>query len=109
MNISRALPAFGIGLAVFYVPAFQYNWPMFTYFPAINTFHWGVVEMSEVTGPPMFWYGWIAYGVLVGLGACLITLLLPQRITDRVLSVLCWLVPLAAIIFMAYEGRHWFA
>jgi hypothetical protein len=108
MSISRAFPAFGIGFAAFYAPAFQYNWPMFTYFPALNTFHWGLVAMNEESGPPMFWYGWVAYAVLVGLALSVITLLLPQRITDPVLAVLCWLVPLGAIAFIGYESRGWF-
>lgn len=108
MSIARTLPAFGIGFAAFYAPAFQYNWPMFTYFPALHTWHWGFVPMSEESGPPMFWYGWIAYAVLAGLGLMLITLLLPARLSDKILSVLCWLVPLAAMAFIGYESRNWF-
>jgi hypothetical protein len=108
MNFARALPAFGIGFAAFYAPAFQYNWPMFTYFPAINMWQWGFAAQTDETGPPMYWYGWMAYAALVGIALILLTLLLPARVSDRVLSVLCWLVPLGAIVFLGYESRHWF-
>jgi hypothetical protein len=56
----------------------------------------------------MFWYGWILYGLLVAAVAGAIAWLLPARVTDRFWQHAVWLVPLACIAYMAWEGRHWF-
>ena len=106
--MERALPAFAAGTAVFYVLAFAYNLTPFTYFPALNEWHWGVVGGSDELGPPMFWYGWLLYSALAGLAAGLVALFLPTKLTEKPWAVLVWLVPLGAIFYMAYEGRHWF-
>ena len=105
--MARATSAFAAAFAVFYVLAFGYNLTPFTYFPAVNEIRWGVVPGSDTIGPPMFWYGWIVYGFIVGAIAGAIAWVMP-RTTDRVWAVLAGLVPLGSIAYMAWEGRHWF-
>lgn len=104
----RAIPAFAFGFAAFYAPAFQFNWPAMTYFPAIDSWRWGLVAQTDMTGPPMYWYGWITYSVLCGLALAVLSLLLPAKLTEKAWAVLAWLGPLAAIGFLAYQSRHWF-
>jgi hypothetical protein len=106
--MGRALPAFAAGFGIFYVLAFQFNWPAVTYFPALNLWRWGLVNPTEMTGPPMYWYGWMIYSALTGLVLGGIALLLPARMLEKAWTVLCWAAPLGAIVALAYEGRHWF-
>ena len=106
--MARVVSAFAASFAIFYVLAFRYNLTPFTYFPAVNAVQWGVVPGSDDLGPPMFWYGWILYGFLVGAAAGLIAFAIPARYSDRVWGLLVWAVPLGAIAWLAYEGRYWF-
>lgn len=106
--MERALPAFAAAFSVFYVLAFTFNLTPFTYFPALNTIEWGVVGGSDTAGPPMFWYGWLVYSALAGLAAAAVALVLPAKLTEKAWTLLVWLVPLGAIAYMSYEGRHWF-
>ena len=106
--MERAFAATAASFAVFYVLAFRFNWAMFTYFPALDEWHWGVVPGGPDVGPPMYWYGWIAYGILVAAAAGGLALLVPARATAKLWPAAAWAVPLAAMAYMAYEGRHWF-
>ena len=107
-GMERFLPAFAVGFAVYYALAFEYNWPMFTYFPAIDEWHWGLVLGSDDRGPPMHWYGWMAYAAVTGAVLGGLSLLLPSRQTENIWAVLCWAVPLGAILFLAYVERQFF-
>ena len=82
----RAFPAFAIGFTLFYAPGYSFtganstvSWPLFTYFPAIEQWRMFLVAGNDNSGPPMWWYGWIASAALVGLAFALISLLLPER------------------------------
>ena len=88
---ARAFPAFAVGFALFYAPAYSFtsgdatfSWPLFTYFPSIGDYGelypW-LVAGSDERGPPMWWYGWIASSVVVGLIFAGISLLLPESAT----------------------------
>ncbi len=50
---------------IVYLVADIYRLPLFTYFPAVNEFHWGWVAMNDELGPGMYWYGWIATAFFV--------------------------------------------
>src|SRR5258708_36707522 len=61
---SRAFPAFAIGFALYYAPAYSFTgatssftWPLFTYFPAVAMWRWGLVPGSDTIGPPLGWIG----------------------------------------------------
>ena len=57
---SRALPAFAVGFALYYAPAYSFTgatstftWPLFTYFPEIDQWRWGLVPGSDTSGAAM--------------------------------------------------------
>src|ERR1051325_7385382 len=94
---SRAFPAFAIGFALFYAPAYSFTgatstvtWPLFTYFPAIERWNWGLVPGNDNIGPPMWWYGWILSAALVGLILAAIAMLLPEKAIEKTLATLVW-------------------
>jgi hypothetical protein len=114
--ISRAFPAFAIGFALFYAPAYaftgansSFSWPLFTYFPAINEWRAWLVPGNDNIGPPMWWYGWIASSLIVGLIFAVIALLLPERVIMRIMAALVWVVPVLAFIFLFNWELPWFA
>ena len=71
---ARAFPAFAVGFALFYAPAYSFttgdagfNWSLFTYFPSVGDYgeiHPGIVAGSDTLGPPMWWYGWIGSSII---------------------------------------------
>jgi hypothetical protein len=112
---ARAFPAFAIGFALFYAPGYAFtgntsmvSWPLFTYFPAIDQWKWLLVTGNDNSGPPMWWYGWIASAVIVGLVFALISLALPERAIRNVLATLVWIVPICAFIFLLNWELSWF-
>jgi hypothetical protein len=111
---SRALPAFAVGFALFYAPAYNFtggnstfSWPLVTYFPAADPPFWafGLVPGSDTLGPPMWWYGWILSATIVGLIAAGISLLLPEK---KFWQTAVWAVPIAAFIFLFNWELVWF-
>jgi hypothetical protein len=59
---------FGIAFALIYTVLERLNWPLFTYHPVSGIVDFGK-EMTG-TGPPMFWYGWLA---LAGIAATVVS------------------------------------
>jgi hypothetical protein len=113
---SRAFPAFAVAFAIYYAPAYaftgansSFSWPLFTYFPAIDEWRWGLVPGNDDIGPPMWWYGWMASAAIVGLIAAVIALLLPARMTEKFWALAAWVVPLVAFVFLWNWERVWFA
>ena len=105
MISARLLPVFSAAFAVIYAPALYFNWALVTYQPAIREWDLGPVTKA---GPPMFWYGIV---LTAFIGACIVTLLaalLPEHAARRVWSGLTWLLPVAALIFIAYILRPYF-
>jgi hypothetical protein len=112
---SRALPAFAIGFALYYAPGYaftgansSFSWPLFTYFPAVDQWSWGLVPGSDDLGPPMWWYGWIAAAILVGLVFAAVAMLLPEKATAKLWSVAIWVVPVAMFVFLLNWELSWF-
>jgi hypothetical protein len=112
---ARAFPAFAVGFAAYYAPAYaftgansSFSWPLFTYFPAINVWQWGLVPGNDTIGPPMWWYGWIASAAIVGLIVAALSLLLPARATEKPWALLVWVVPILAFLFLANWEKVWF-
>ena len=57
---------FGIAFVILYTLFERWNWPLFTYHPAINRLDmWRQPGIPE-DGPPMFWYGWVVLSRDVG-------------------------------------------
>ena len=112
---SRAFPAFALGFALYYAPAYSFtganssfSWPLFTYFPAIDQWRGLLVPGNDNIGPPMWWYGWIVSAAIVGLIFAVIALLLPERAIARLLAVLVWVVPVLAFVFLLNWELPWF-
>ncbi len=112
---TRALPAFAIGFAIYYAPAYSFtganssfSWPLFTYFPEVDMWRWGLVTGNDTIGPPMWWYGWIAAAAIVGLIFAAIAMVLPEKTTARAWSVLIWTVPVLAFVFLLNWELSWF-
>jgi len=112
---ARAFPAFAIGFALFYAPGYSFtgatstvSWPLFTYFPAIDQWRWLLVPGTDASGPPMWWYGWIASAALVGLVFALIAMALPERVFRNIWPTLIWVVPVCAFVFLLNWELAWF-
>jgi hypothetical protein len=60
---------FGIAYAILYTFFERWNWPLFTYHPAINRLDLFKAPGIPEDGPPMFWYGWV---VLSGIAATVV-------------------------------------
>jgi hypothetical protein len=112
---NRALPAFAVGFALYYAPAYSFTganstfpWPLFTYFPEIDVWRWGLVAGSDTTGPPMWWYGWIAAAAIVGLIFAAVAMVLPEKTTAKMWRGALWTVPILAFVFLLNWELSWF-
>jgi hypothetical protein len=103
--MKRLLPVFSAAFAVIYAPVLYFNWALVTYQPA--TMEWDLGPVTK-EGPPMFWYGVVATSFI---GACIVTAIaafLPETPARRLWSGLTWLLPVAALVFIAYILRPYF-
>src|SRR5262249_56130354 len=79
------------------------NLALLTFHPATNRveFWWGPARSGE--GPTMYWYGWTVLSLLVGTVLGLIGTLLPESVVKRIPLALVWLLPILALIPLAYS------
>jgi hypothetical protein len=86
-----------------YILCEWFNLPLFTYHPGTNRvdFWWAAARSGE--GPAMYWYGWTALSLLVGLVVGLLATLLPQSVTRKIPLSLIWLLPVLAFIPLVYS------
>jgi hypothetical protein len=98
---------FAIAGTVTYLLCLMFNWPLFTYHPAMNRFElgWGPPRSGE--GPTMYWYGWTATTVIVGTIVGFIATLLPENTAKRIPLFLVWLLPMLAIPYVIWDLRQW--
>jgi hypothetical protein len=90
---------FGIAFAIIYTLFERWNWPLFTYHPAVNRFDlFREVGIPE-DGPPMFWYGWLALtGIAATIVAAVATTLSRQSL-QRATVFFCVLAALWPILY----------
>ena len=95
--------AFGIAVPVMYILCEWFNLPLFTFHPGTNRvdFWWAAARSGE--GPAMYWYGWSALSLLVGLVVGLLATLLPESVTRKIPLSLIWLLPVLAFIPLVYS------
>jgi hypothetical protein len=98
---------FSITGPVMYCLSVYFNLPIFTYFPAIGRFAWGVEAVGSGTGPNMLWYGWVLTTILVAGVLGLIAMMLPERVTSKIPLFLVWLVPILSIPYVVYSLMFW--
>jgi hypothetical protein len=76
---------FGIALPILYTLFERWNWPLFTYHPAVDRWNFWVNQAPPEDGPPMFWYGWVALSAIaacvLGLIATRVSISWLQRVT----------------------------
>jgi hypothetical protein len=97
---------FAVVFAIVYAIAMWKNFALFTYHPVPGTITPGVAKSFD--GPAMYWFGWMATGLLGALGACLVACALPESISKRVWSGWAWAAPLGVLIFLAFLLRNYF-
>jgi hypothetical protein len=98
---------FSIAGPVVYCLTVYLNWPVFTYFPAIGRFAWGVEAVQSGTGPNMLWYGWTLTTILIAGALGIIAMMLPERVTRKLPLFLVWLFPILSIPFVVYSLMFW--
>jgi hypothetical protein len=98
---------FAISGCVVYVLCMMFNWPLFTYHPAVNRigFWWEAARSGE--GPAMYWYGWTATTVIASAVIGFLATLLPESAAKKIPLILVWLLPILTIPYMVYDLRQW--
>ena len=104
MSMEKVFPVFAAAFAVIYVLAVQMNWALFTYHPKLGEWDW-LVQPAR-TGPPMYWYGWLATSALGATAVSLLAWPLVRRWSAQLW--LGWVVPLVIILIFVYLFRDFF-
>jgi hypothetical protein len=103
MKSHARFAVFSLVSSVIYVLAYDFNWPMFRYYPLVR--QWTLDPLPKVAGPAMLYYGWLATAALVGLAVAIIV---PNRFAARLPPNAAWVIPLALIAFTLVYEKHWF-
>lgn len=90
---------FGIAGAIIYTLFERWNWPLFTYHPAINQLDLFRVAGKPEDGPPMFWYGWVVATPICAAVVAGIATLLPRGVLLRATIFFCVLAVLWPIFY----------
>ena len=98
---------FAITGTVIYLLCLQFNWPLFTFHPAVSRFEWGWGPSKSGEGPAMYWYGWTATTIIAGAIVSFLVSLLPESMTKKIPLILVWLLPILAIPYLIYDLRSW--
>jgi hypothetical protein len=94
---------FGISVPIVYVACELFNLPAFTYHPATNRIGFGWEAGRSGEGPAMYWYGWTVLTLLVGFVLGALGALLPESVVKRIPLALLWVLPVLALIPLAYS------
>jgi len=103
MNRQGSLLVLSFVGAIAYVLAYNFNWPVFGYYPLIGEFH--LHAQPKSSGPAMLYYGWIT---TAAIAAVVLAVIVPSRIGAKLPASLGWIVPLVLILFTFVYDRHWF-
>ncbi len=112
MNFSRAFPAFSVGFGVVYLASMYFHpaLTLFTYVPRTGQWMKGAQGAAELAraAPGMYWYSWLATGLMAGLACGAIALATPENIRNKVWSGWVWVAPVALTVILTYIERTWF-
>jgi hypothetical protein len=90
---------FGIAFAIIYTLVERWNWPLFTYHPAVNHLDLFRAPGIPEDGPPMFWYGWLpTAGIAATVVAAIATAFSAQSV-QRATVFFCVLAALWPIFY----------
>jgi hypothetical protein len=83
------------------------NWPLVTFWPAINRLVWGYEGGLTGQGPNMLWYGWTLSALAIAAVLGIVAMMLPARITDKIPLSLLWILPILSIPYIVYSLMPW--
>ena len=90
---------FSIAAAIIYTLFERWNWPLFTYHPAVNHLDLFRAPGIPEDGPPMFWFGWLpATGIAAAAVAAIATAFSAQSV-QRATVFFCVLAGLWPIFY----------
>jgi hypothetical protein len=98
---------FSISGTVVYCLIQYFNYPLFTYWPAVRRIAWGFGPPGPDIGPNMLWYGWSVTTILIAGALGLIAMILPAHLTKKLPLWLVWLLPILAIPYVVYSLMPW--
>jgi hypothetical protein len=108
---SAAFRNFAIGFAiatpVIYVICEMANWPLFSYFPAVNEITLGYAPGSDDRGPAMHWYGWTATTMIAAGILGLLATKLPESTVKKIPLSLVWILPVVAVPILIYSLKFY--
>ena len=90
-----------------YLICLFFNWPLFTFHPAMNRLEWGWGPGRSGEGPAMYWYGWTATTLVAGAVVSFLATLLPESTTKKIPLILVWLLPILAVPYLIWDLRQW--
>jgi hypothetical protein len=94
---------FSLSAPVLYVLCELLSLPLFTYHPATNRVDFGWAAGRSGEGPAMYWYGWTVTMLLGSTALGGLATLLPENTVRKIPLALLWLVPILALIPLAYS------
>jgi hypothetical protein len=95
---------FGVAyMAMFFLNEFV-QFSLFGYYPVLHEFSRSRLPL-QTSGPAIFWYGWLAGALAIGLVAALLT---PRRWAEAMGRSAVWTVPAALLILILVYERRWF-
>ena len=95
---------FSIVFGIAYGICFYFNYALFKYYPEVGEFHFRTVQ-SGTSGPPIFWYGWMASAALV---SAVIAVLVPRQWAARLWHGWSWIIPAATLAVILFYEKRWF-
>jgi hypothetical protein len=100
----NAWKVFSVTFGIVYTLAYFFNWPMFTYYPAIREWHLHALP-GRSAGPAMFYYGWMA---TAAVSSAVLAVLVPRSFAEKLPAAVIWAVPVVLTIFLLGYEKHWF-
>ena len=101
----HAFKVFSIVFGIAYGVCFYFNYALFRYYPQVGELHLFLGEPPQASGPPIFWYGWLATAALV---SALIAVAVPRRWAARMWPGWSWLIPAVVILVILFHEKRWF-
>ena len=93
--------AFSVVFCIAYAVVFWLNVPLFLYYPQTGAFIWGHTPIPD-SGPAMAWYGLMTDA---GIAALVVSLVVPNRIAERMTRNRIWLFAVAAMLVCLFLLR----
>ncbi|MCC6776990.1 MAG: hypothetical protein IT537_10195 [Hyphomicrobiales bacterium] len=99
--------AFAVGGTLTYLMCLHFNWPLFTYHPAVNRVEWFWGPAKSGEGPAMYWYGWTATTIVAAAILGFFATLVPAHVNKKIHMMLVWLLPILSVPYLIWDLRQW--